>query len=99
LEVRLSGALTKVKSAIVINYNPGTLVTPITAPSFVNASGIVTIPTQAGVVYKNDETGATLAAGPQTALVVGDTLEVQATPATGYSFVHGVDSDWAFTRV
>lgn len=99
IETRISGALTKVKSAIVIKYNPGTVVDPITAPTFVNSTGVVTIPTQVGVIYKNDETGDVLTAGAQTALVVGDTLEVQAVPASGYSFAHGVDADWAFTRI
>lgn len=97
IETRISGALTKPKSAITIKANPGTVITP-TAPSFVTSTGVVTIPTQTGVIYKNDETGATLTAGAQTALAVGDTLEVQAVPDAGYSFPHGFDADWAFTR-
>jgi hypothetical protein len=97
IETRISGALTKPKSAVTIKYNSGTVVTP-NNPTFVSSTGVVTIPTQTGVVYKNDDTGATLTAGAQTALAPGATLNVQAYPATGYSFPHNLDADWAFTR-
>lgn len=97
IETRISGALTKPKASVTIKYNQGTVVTP-NAPTFVSATGVVTIPTQTGVVYKNDDTGATLTAGAQTALAPGATLNVQAVPATGYSFPHNEDFDWGFTR-
>lgn len=97
IETRISGALTKPKAAVTIKYNSGTVVTP-NAPTFVSATGVVTIPAQTGVTYKNDDTGATLASGAQTALAPGATLNVQAVPVTGYSFPHNYDADWAFTR-
>lgn len=98
IETRISGALIKPKSAVTIKYSTGTVVTPNT-PTFVAGTGVVTIPTQTGVIYKNDDTGATLTAGAQTALAPGATLNVQAYATTGYSFDHGFDADWAFTRL
>lgn len=97
IETRISGALIKPKAAVTIKYNQGNVITP-NAPTFVSGTGVVTIPAQTGVVYKNDDTGATLASGAQSALAAGDTLNVQAYPAAGYSFPHGGDYDWGFTR-
>lgn len=99
IETRVSGALTKPKSAITIRSNPGIVLATVTAPTFVNSTGVVTIPTQTGVTYKDGETNAVLTAGAQTALVVGDALLIEAVVTAGYSFAHGLDTDWAFTRV
>ena len=97
IEGRMSGALTKHKTAQVIVRASGTLVTP-TAPTFVPATGVVTIPTVAGVTYKNKVTDVTLAAGAQTAIASGATLSVEAVPNAGYNFPHNFDADWDFTR-
>lgn len=97
IETRISGALTKPKAAITIKANPGTVVTP-TAPTFVTSTGVVTIPTVTGVVYKNAETGTVLTAGAQSAIASKATVEIEAVPAAGYSFPHGTDTDWVFTR-
>ena len=97
IEGRMSGCLTKHKTAMVISRAIGTKVTP-TVPTFVSATGVVTIPTVTGVVYKNQETMVTLTAGAQTALTAGNTLAVVAVPATGYYFPHNIDVDWEFTR-
>lgn len=99
-ETRLSGALKRIKSAIIVRKvdSTDTLVVP-QAPTFNESTGVVTIPTQTGVVYKNAESGATLTAGPQAALAVGATLNVLATPADGtYYFPNNEDDDWSFTR-
>jgi hypothetical protein len=50
LETRLSGALTKPKSAIVVTRAQGTLAT-VTAPSFDGATNTIEIPTATGVDY------------------------------------------------
>jgi phage head maturation protease len=97
IEGRMSGALTSHKRAQVIVRGSGTLATP-TAPTFVPATGVVTIPTVTGVTYKNQETEATLSAGAQTALDPGESLSVVAVPNTGYYFPHNFDADWTFTR-
>lgn len=99
IETRLSGALTKWKSALVFRRAAGTaIVTTNIVPTFVPATGVVTIPTVTGVTYKNADSGATLAAGPQAAIPAGSTIEVEATANSGYYFPHNFDSDWEFTR-
>jgi hypothetical protein len=96
IETRMSGALTKFKSAQAFIRGGGTSVTP-TVPTFDQTTGVVTIPTKAGVVYKNDD-GDTLTAGAQTAIAAGTTTTVNAEPANGYYFPHNTDADWDFTR-
>jgi hypothetical protein len=100
METRLSGALVKIKSALIVKKTTGTnvLVDPITEPTFVESTGVVTIPTQTGVVYKNDVTNATLTAGAQTALSAGATLKVRADAASGYYFSTNAEDQWSFTR-
>jgi hypothetical protein len=51
------------------------------------------------VTYKNAQTGAVLATGPQTALTTGQVLNVEAVPADGYSIANGVTSAWSYTGV
>jgi HK97 family phage prohead protease len=100
METRLSGALVKIKSALVVRKTTGTnvLVDPVTEPTFVASTGVVTIPSQTGVVYKNDVTDATLTAGAQTALAAGATLKVRAEAASGYYFATDAEDQWSFTR-
>jgi hypothetical protein len=97
-ETRVSGALTVPKSALVV-WKTGAgdvLVSPV-APSFNKTTGVVTIPTQTGVVYKDNVTGATLTAGAQTALTADQTLVVEAHPASGYFFeTDGLTVQWTF---
>lgn len=99
IETRCSGALVKLKSGLVVRSTAAAnvLVTP-TEPSFVEATGVVTIPTVTGVVYKNAVTEATLIAGAQAALAEGATLSVVATPEAGYYFATSEDDQWSFTR-
>ena len=100
IETRLCGALTKLKSAIVVRSVAGSAVLVVpTEPSFNESTGVVTIPTVTGVTYKNADTSATLSAGAQAALAVGATLNVVAVPASaGYYFATSDDDQWAFTR-
>lgn len=97
IETRMSGCLTKFKSALVVTRNSGTSVTP-TVPTFVPSTGVLTVPTKTGVIYKNQDTDATLSAGAQTAIAAGATISVVAVPDTGYFFPHNIDADWDFTR-
>ena len=89
IETRMSGALTKPMSAIVVKKVPGELVSPV-SPSFDSASNTITIPTTTGVEYTIDGE-----------VVTGDveileTTEVVAKPASGYSFNSGAVSNWTF---
>jgi hypothetical protein len=109
IETRLCGALTKLKSALVVKQvaQSVTLVTP-TKPTFVASTGVVTIPTVTGVTYKaatyNSVTGvitegSTLSAGAQTAINAGATTYVVAVPSSAsYAFNTSAEDFWAFTR-
>lgn len=97
LETRMSGALVKPKSAVTFVVNSANVITP-QAVTFVNSTGVATVPTQTGVVYKNQDTGATLTGGDQAAISVGQTLNIEAFPAEGYGLTHNADRFWTFTR-
>lgn len=98
IEGRMSGALTKPKSALVVTREGGSESVTPQRPNFVASTGVVTIPNQTGVVYKNGDTGATLSSGAQTAIAAGASVEIVAVAASGYSFPHNTDADWVFTR-
>ena len=100
METRLSGALTKIKSALVIKTvaSASVLLDDPTAPTYDATTHVVTIPTTAHVVYKNADTAATLTAGAQSALTAGATLNVVAVPASGYFFANSAKDQWTFFR-
>jgi hypothetical protein len=91
IETRVSGALTKPKSAIVIKKTLGIVVSPQT-PSFNGATNTITVPSVAGVVYYNAATGTQVSGS----LVITETTEIEARPDTGYSFPHNTDADWTY---
>jgi hypothetical protein len=64
-------------------------------PTFVNGTGVVTLPAVAGVqwVFNGDE----VASGAQPAIAVGDTAEIDATPIAGNT-LEG-DTNWEYERV
>jgi hypothetical protein len=100
IETRVSGALVKVKSAMVVRSMPSNavLVKP-EAPSFVASTGVITIPTVTGVTYKRADTDATVSAGAMTALAPGESLTIYAVPASAsYYFATSDDDTWTFTR-
>lgn len=99
LETRVSGALTKIRSALVVKQTGASavLVTP-TEPAF--EANVVTVPTVTGVTYKNAGTGATLTTGAPTTLTEGDTLKVLAVPASSsYYFESNQNDEWTFKYV
>jgi hypothetical protein len=67
---------------------------PVTAPTFVAATGVLTIPTKVGVVYQID--GVTIPAGPMAAIDGGVSVHPVAIPATGYYFPAGTNDNWDF---
>lgn len=98
IETRCSGALTKLKAAMVVRKVDAdlVLVTP-EEPTFDGEE--VTIPTQTGVVYKNAATDATMTTGASPyAVASGATLSVYAVPATGYYFESSEVDSWNFTN-
>jgi hypothetical protein len=69
-----------------------------TKPAFVASTGVVTIPTVTGVVYKGNDGTTTLTAGAQTALAAGASTTVYAVPASGYYFANNQEDSWMFKR-
>ena len=101
-ETRLSGALTKIRSALVIKEAEGaspTLVDPA-SPSFNETTGAITITNQTGVVYKRADTGAVVnAAGSPYTVAAGDELTITAEPASSsYYFANNIEDEWTFER-
>lgn len=72
-----------------------TVVTP-TVPTFVPATGVITIPTVTGVTYSID--GVVITAATYTIPAPGSKVVVSA-PKPGYKFPPNTDDDWQFTRV
>lgn len=95
IESRLSGCLTKHKTALVISRAAGTLVVPGT-PTFVEGTGVVTIPNTAHVTYFMD--GVEVSSGAQTAIDAGETVEVTVTANDNYYFAANTTASWTFTR-
>lgn len=100
IETRLSGALTKIKSALIIKATDAAdvLLDNPPAPTYNSTTYVVTVPTATNVTYKNADTGATLAAGAQTALTAGQRLNVEAVAADGFYFSNNADKTWTFFR-
>jgi HK97 family phage prohead protease len=98
-EARLSGALTKIRSALVFKRaaSGGTLATP-TAPTFDEGTNVVTVPTVTGVVY-HDKSDDSVISGAQSALTEGQSLTVEAKPDTGYYFANNIQDEWTFNYV
>ena len=89
IETRMSGALTKPKSAVVVRRQQGKLVTP-KSPSFNSNTNTVTIPKIEGVEY-------TIEGNPVTGdKVITSTTEVDAHAASGYSFEPNTVANWTF---
>jgi hypothetical protein len=99
IETRVSGALTKVKSALVVRRTEvgSQLIVP-QAPTFNEVTGVLTVPTVSGVTYKNDDTDATLAAGAQAAIAAGATINVRAETDATRHFATNAEDQWSFTR-
>lgn len=97
IETRVSGALKKIKSAIIVKKVAGTdeLVTP-TEPTFDAETGALTIVDTTGVVYKHGEDTVNAAGSPYS-VPAGTTWVIDATPATGYYFATSEDDQWSFT--
>lgn len=98
IETRISGALTKLKSAMVVMKVGSTLVlvTP-SAPTFNGETGVVTIPATANVDYQDASDDSSLTPGAQPALADGESLTVNVVPDAGYYLASSEDDSWTFT--
>jgi hypothetical protein len=96
-ETRISGALTKIRSALVIKRAPqGSTVVVPEKPDFDGTT--VVVKTTSGVTYKNKDTGTTLTTASPVTLASGETLVVQAEPTSGKYFANNADDEWTFTN-
>jgi hypothetical protein len=100
IETRISGALTKFKSALVIKSvasNAVKLSAP-TKPTFVSSTGVVTVPTVTHVkYYDNLDRVNALTGGAQTALGAGNHIDIIAKADSGYYFDSSADAGpWHF---
>jgi Caudovirus prohead serine protease len=96
LETRVSGALTRIRSAVVITRaaEGSTLATP-QKPDFDGTT--VVVKTTPGVTYKNKATNAVLTTSSPIALDPGESLTVVAEPASASSyFANNVEDEWIF---
>jgi HK97 family phage prohead protease len=91
METRITGALTRPKSALVIKRQQGTSATPA-APSFNGGTNTITIPGTTGINYYVD--GVLKAAG---AVVITANASVTATPKDTYYIPFGTTKQWSFT--
>lgn len=91
METRASGALTRPKSALVIQRQQGTAATP-GAPSFNGATNVLTVPGTAGIQYYVN--GEAKAAGNVT--ITEDVL-VEAEAKAGYYIPSAANTTWSFT--
>lgn len=97
IETRVSGALNKLKSALVLRSRAGTdVVASPTVPTFDPETGALTITNTTGVVYKHGATVVNAAGSPYT-VPAGTTWVIDATPASGYYFATSDDDQWSFT--
>ena len=98
LETRVSGALTKIRSAIVVRNRPTAedLIVPA-APTFDGTD--ITIVDTANVTYRRADTNAVVAAidSPIT-LASGESLKIYATADAGYYFETDQEDEWTFTN-
>lgn len=101
IETRLSGALVKAKSALVVKKADASLVLVVpTVPTFDPEENEISIPTDANVVYRNKANGSTLTQGSTVAVTSGNSpYTVIATPAAGKYFETNADDEWTFVLV
>ena len=100
LETRVSGCLTKIRSAIVIKKTGASavLATP-TAPAFDKDTYTLTVPTVTGVQYKNKNSAQTFTTAVPYVLTAGETLNLIAVPTSGaYYFESNQKDEWTYKR-
>jgi hypothetical protein len=98
LETRTSGALTKIRSAIIVRQaaQGTTLVTPAD-PTFDPATSTIHVNDTAGVTYRRSDTNAAVTtAGSPYAVPEGVDLTIYAVPNPGSYFRNNVEDEWSF---
>lgn len=95
IETRISGALVKPYSAMVLRKVAGSSV--LVAPEeLIVVDNVIAIPTVTGVAYRNADTNAAITA--DVTLTSGQTIRIKAVPASNaYYFASTVDTEWEFS--
>lgn len=99
IETRVSGALTKIRSALVVKRagSGDTLVVP-EAPDFDPDTGVITPATTTGITYKRADTNATVTTGSPITLDPGESLKIYAVADAGHYLDNNVEDEWTFER-
>lgn len=95
IETRISGALVKLKSALVVKKVAAALVVVIPAEPVFDGNS-VTITNQTGVIYKDGDGVTINALGSPYAVATGVSYTVNATPDTGYYFPTSENDSWTY---
>ena len=98
IEARSSGALTKIRSALVLVQAAAgaTKVTPA-APTFDSESSEITIDDTTGVTYRRSDTNAAVTeSGSPYSVEDGVDLTIYAVANSGYFFSNNVEDEWTF---
>jgi hypothetical protein len=98
IEARSSGALTKIRSALVIRQAAAgaTKVTP-KEPTFDDDTSHLTIVDTTGVTYRRGDTNAAVTAtGSPYTIAEGVDLTIYAVANAGYFFDNNVEDEWTF---
>jgi hypothetical protein len=97
LETRSSGALTKIRSAIIIRQaaQGDALVTPA-EPDFDPAASEITITDTTGVTYRRSDTNAAVTSAAVVPVEEGVDLTIYAVPNAGYYFRNNAEDEWTF---
>lgn len=96
IETRISGALTRAKSALVIRKvaDSSVLAVPV-APQYDFDTKELTVATTTGVTYKNKLTNTTLTTGSPVTMSEGDEITVIAVPSgPGYYLASSAEDEW-----
>ena len=98
LETRLSGALIKIRSALVISkVGASDTVRVPNAPTFDPESGDVVVPTQTGVSYRREDDGSVVS-GTTITLDDGESVTIVAVPTAGNYFASSANTSWYFIK-
>lgn len=85
-------------SEVIAMFEDDRTVVTTVAPSFVAATGVITIPVVTGVTYRRADNN-NVVTGTVTISPAGASLTIRATPTNGtYVFSPASDDDWVFTR-
>jgi hypothetical protein len=101
IEARSSGALTKIRSALVlVQAASGASKVAPTEPSFDSDSSEITITDTTGVTYRRSDTNAAVTNSGSPYLVAeGVDLTIYAVANSGYFFSNNVEDEWTFRGV